>query len=187
MAEQAAILLCYSGTAREAGNGLSRLPSRPMFRRDVTMAVSISDRLARQAATELVGRAKEVAILAQLLEPTGPLVYHLHGIGGIGKTSLLALFGAQARTQGCRVVCLDCRSIEPTEAGFLHDVAAATGAAAPTLSAVVEHLRAAAQLTVLALDTYESFRLLDAWLRQVFIPALPDNVRLLLAGREPPL
>src|SRR4029079_9791001 len=30
-------------------------------------------------------------------------------------------------------------------------------------------------------------RLLDAWLRQVFIPALPDNVRLLLAGREPPL
>src|SRR4051812_26007483 len=89
MAEQAPILLCYGGPASEAGNGLSRLPSRPMLRRDVTMAVSIGDRLARQAATELVGRAKELAILAQLLEPEGPLVYHLHGVGGIGKTSLL--------------------------------------------------------------------------------------------------
>jgi hypothetical protein len=151
------------------------------------MAVSIGDRLARQAATELVGRAKELALLAQLLEPEGPLVYHLHGVGGIGKTSLLALFAAQSRAQGCRVVRLDCRSIEPTEAGFLHDVAAATGATAPTLSAIVEQLGAADPLTVLALDTYESFRLLDAWLRQVFIPALPDNVRLLLAGREAPL
>ena len=99
--------------------------------RYVTMAVSIGDRLARQAATELVGRAKELALLAQLLEPRGPLVYHVHGIGGIGKTSLLTLFAAQARAQGCRVICLDCRSIEPTEAGFLHDVAAANGAAAP--------------------------------------------------------
>ena len=93
------------------------------------MAVSIGDRLAHQAAAELVGRAKELALLAQVLEPTGPLVYHVHGIGGIGKTSLLALFAAQARAQECRVICLDCRSIEPTEAGFLHDVAAATGAA----------------------------------------------------------
>jgi len=151
------------------------------------MAVSIGDRLARQAATELVGRATAVAILAQLLEPDGPLVYHLHGIGGIGKTSLLSLFTTQARTQGSRVICLDCRSIEPTEAGFLHDVAAAAGASAPTLSAIVEQLGAATSLTVLALDSYESFRLLDAWLRQVFIPALPDNVRLLLVGREAPL
>jgi hypothetical protein len=151
------------------------------------MAVSIGDRLARQAATELVGRATEIASLAQLLEPEGPLVYHLHGIGGIGKTSLLALFATHARTQGCRVICLDCRSIEPTEAGFLHDVAVAAGASAPTLSAIVEQLGAADRVTVLALDTYESFRLLDAWLRQVFIPALPDNVRLLLVGREAPL
>ena len=42
-----------------------------MLRRDVTMTVSIGDRLARQAATELVGRAKELAILAQLLDTSG--------------------------------------------------------------------------------------------------------------------
>src|ERR1043166_8055273 len=27
---------------------------------------------------------------------------------------------------------------------------------------------------------------MDGWLHQVFAPALPDNVRLVLAGREPP-
>jgi hypothetical protein len=35
-------------------------------------------------------------------------------------------------------------------------------------------------------DTHEQLRLLDAWLRQSFVPALPENVRLLLAGRDSP-
>src|SRR6266545_8099673 len=30
------------------------------------------------------------------------------------------------------------------------------------------------------------FRLLDTWLRQVLVPSLPGNVRLVLAGRERP-
>jgi hypothetical protein len=30
---------------------------------------------------------------------------------------------------------------------------------------------------VVTLDTYEVFRLMDTWLRQVFLPLLPDNVR----------
>ena len=32
----------------------------------------------------------------------------------------------------------------------------------------------------------ELFRLSEGWLRQDLVPALPDNVRLVLAGREPP-
>ena len=39
---------------------------------------------------------------------------------------------------------------------------------------------------IVALDTYELFRLMDAWLRQVFLPKLPDNVRFVLCGREAP-
>src|SRR5438046_915806 len=30
-------------------------------------------------------------------------------------------------------------------------------------------------------------RLLGPWLRQAFVPALSDNVRLVLSGREPPM
>src|SRR5207244_1561121 len=37
------------------------------------------------------------------------------------------------------------------------------------------------------LDTYEVFRFLDTWLRETFLPSLGANVRLVLAGREPPV
>jgi hypothetical protein len=37
------------------------------------------------------------------------------------------------------------------------------------------------------LDNYEVFRLADAWIRQTFVPALPENARLVLAGRQPPV
>ena len=36
------------------------------------------------------------------------------------------------------------------------------------------------------IDTHEQLRLLDAWLRQSFVPALPENARFLLAGRDTP-
>ena len=34
-------------------------------------------------------------------------------------------------------------------------------------------------------ESYESFRLLDSWLRQVFLPSLGDSVRTVLSSREP--
>jgi hypothetical protein len=151
------------------------------------MGTSIGERLAQRAATAFVGRADELATLYELLRPDGPVVFYVHGIGGIGKSSLVTMFVRHARAEGCEVIYLDCRAIEPTETGFLHELAAALGASAPTLPALVQHLGADPWPIILALDTYESFRLLDAWLRQVFIPALPQRVRLVLAGREPPL
>jgi hypothetical protein len=40
---------------------------------------------------------------------------------------------------------------------------------------------------LLSLDNYEVFRLMDAWLRQVFVPLLPDNCRVLIMGRDTPV
>src|SRR5262249_21377822 len=54
------------------------------------------------------------------------------------------------------------------------------------LSAVVESLARSAPRVVIALDTYETFRLMDTWLRQEFMPALPENVFTIISGREPP-
>jgi hypothetical protein len=39
---------------------------------------------------------------------------------------------------------------------------------------------------LIVLDTYETFGLVDAWLRQTFLPALPENVMTVLAAREAP-
>ena len=41
--------------------------------------------------------------------------------------------------------------------------------------------------SLLALDHYEVFRLMDTWLRQVLVPALDGEQRILLAGREAPV
>ena len=43
-----------------------------------------------------------------------------------------------------------------------------------------------ADQVVLCVDHYEVLRLLDTWLRQAVTPALPENVAMLLAGREAP-
>uniref|UniRef100_UPI003567CB68 transcriptional regulator n=1 Tax=Halomonas sp. TaxID=1486246 RepID=UPI003567CB68 len=82
---------------------------------------------------------------------------------------------------------LDCRSIEPTESGFLQALGDAIGGAGGDIDSLFTRLGSLSTPVILALDTVEVFRLLDTWLRQVFVPTLPDNVRLLLLGRQRPL
>ncbi len=151
------------------------------------MTGAIKDILAQQAAETFVGRSKEMVILLQSVSPTGPLVTAVHGVAGIGKSRLLEAFSRQARDRGATVVGLDCRTMEPTDRGFLHELTAAIGADEPTIEATTHRLALVGTRVVLALDNYEVFRLLDTWLRQVMIPALPDNTRVILAGREAPV
>lgn len=133
------------------------------------------------AKRALIGRNAELALLACR---DAPIVY-VHGIAGIGKTALLLAFVAEARVAGAAVVALDCRSIEPTERGFLDAAAAAVGCR-PSLRELVDALDTVAPATV-ALDHYEVLRLMDTWLRHTLVAALPEGVRLVIAGREPPV
>lgn len=143
--------------------------------------------LAQRAMEGFVGRGEEMGSLLHCVEGGGSLVVHVHGIAGVGKSALLEAFSAQARARGAAVVKLDCRAIEPTERGFLHELGAAIGGEILTAEEAAARLGRLGSRVVLALDTYEVFRLLDTWLRQVFIPALPENVRVVLAGRQPPV
>jgi len=147
----------------------------------------IADLLAHQAGLNFVGRATELAALRALLAPDGPRVVHLFGIAGIGKSTLLEVFNGEAQAAGARVLRLDCRAVEPTESAFLAELAARLGTAPAPLGRIAAHLGELGRPVVLALDTCEVFRLMDTWLRQTFVPALPDNVRVLLCGRERPL
>jgi len=151
------------------------------------MGRRIGDVLAEQAATRMVGRRRELTQLLHCLDDNGPAVTQLHGIGGSGKSTLLASFCAQAGEAGVAVVQLDCRAIEPTERGFVHELGEVIGIQDGDAGQAAENLGELSERVVLTLDTYERFRLLDTWLRQVFIPSLPDNVRVILSGREPPV
>ena len=151
------------------------------------MVHKMKDLLTQQAMENFIGRTEEMEFLLQVLEQESPVVAHIHGIGGIGKSILLEVFAEEARKRGATVVRLDCRSIEPTEKGFLHRLDAAIGGDHTTPEDAAGRLGQLGERVVLALDTYEVFRLMDTWLRQVFVPALGKNVRVFLFGREPPV
>ena len=132
-----------------------------------------------------VVRAFEQARMLHVLDDGGPRLLYLHGIAGVGKSTLLTAFAATARSEGVTVVGLDCRSIEPTERGFLHSLALAVGSRARSLGPLAQRLGSLGDRVVLTMDTYEVFRFLDVWLRETFVPVLPANVRVVLCGREP--
>jgi hypothetical protein len=146
----------------------------------------MKDLLAKRASESFVGRTKEMASLLQCLEGECPLVVHIHGIGGVGKSALVMAFSVQAKEQGAAVIILDSPLMEPTERGFLHELGNAIGIDNPTIEEVVNGLEILGPRVFLVIETYEVFRLMDTWLRQIFIPTLPENVRVLLVGREPP-
>src|SRR6516165_11894 len=133
-----------------------------------------------QRARALIERERERAALLELVERDMPLVAVVHGIAGVGKSMLLQAAAVDARARGARVVALDGRAFEPTERGFLASLGKALGTPLPTLAAATAALAGDARV-VLMIDTYERLRLLDSWLRQSFVPALPRNVRLVLA------
>ena len=71
------------------------------------MTARVRDVLSRRATGTFVGRARELAVLLEAIEQDGPLVVHVHGIPGIGKSSLLEACAQRARARGATVVRLD--------------------------------------------------------------------------------
>lgn len=150
------------------------------------MGRTLGEVVARSLRTALVGRDAELASLRQLFSPDGPVVAFVHGPAGIGKSALVDAFAADAADDGIEVTHLDCGAVEPTPAGFGAALAAARGAPPTTDPAALA--RALGDTTsLLVLDRYERFRLLDTWLRQSFLPMVDANVRVVIAGRESPL
>src|SRR5260221_13292612 len=75
-------------------------------------------------------RSSELSKMLGLIQDEGPRLMYVHGIAGIGKSTLLSSFATAARTSGVTLVGLDCRSIEPTERGFLHSLSRAVASKA---------------------------------------------------------
>jgi hypothetical protein len=148
---------------------------------------TIRDSIQRSQAAAFIGRERELARLQSMFEPDGPVVVLLHGVGGIGKTSLLHAFERAARAQGRHVRCLDCRSIEPIPEGLLDAIGASLRCELATLQEAAQAIGSLGQPVVFALDNYEGLRLLDGWLRTEFLPSLPSSARFVIVGRSLPI
>ena len=132
--------------------------------------------LARRA---LVGRDDELAALRTLHTEGGPLVAVVHGVAGAGKSALVRAFAAEHE----QVTFVDGRAIEPTPAGFLVATGETPRRAGDT---VPGHDAAPAAPRLLVIDAAERLRLLDDWLRHVYLPSLPETTRVVIATQPWP-
>ena len=152
-------------------------------------ARTIQEIVSAAAQRDFVGRRRELSAVQEAArsEDRDVLVVFVTGPGGIGKSRLLQAV-ADGRDEGVDAVLLDCREIEPTATGFTGALAGALGIAHPDpgIARVAERIGTGGRRTVLLLDTYERFALLDTWLRQVFLPSMPEHVLTVIAGRDTP-
>src|SRR5262245_20553009 len=145
----------------------------------------IADRLASARRSRFVGRTVEIekfrsALMADALPF---VVLHIHGPGGVGKTTLISEFARVAEEIGRVVVCVDGRNVESSATGFVVALSQAIGADGIDLPAVIDRWPAGA---VLLVDSYDLLSPLDDWLRQTFLPQLPAQSLVVIAGRVEP-
>ncbi len=159
------------------------------------MVKRLADRLEAARHELFVGRLVEKTLFAGALQGVSSLcVLHIHGPGGVGKTTLLHQCSALAESVGATVVTLDARNIEVTPEAFTATLVVALGITlAPgegsleaELEALESHIAALPGRCVIFVDTYELLTPLDNWLRETLLPTLPDSVLFVPAGRQMP-
>jgi AAA ATPase domain len=153
---------------------------------DAARSATVGQRLRQARNRWFLGRDGELDLFHAALGAAQPpfTVLYVHGPGGVGKTALLRAFADEARTAGAVTVPLDARQFEPSPPGFIAAVRAAADLEDDEDPGVA--LGARGRRIVVVLDTYEMAAPLDEWLRERFLPELPADSIVVLAGREPP-
>ncbi|MEU3986590.1 ATP-binding protein, partial [Streptomyces sp. NPDC026672] len=135
---------------------------------------SLGARVHDVRAHRFVGRAAEQKLFASMLTGENPTaVLWVHGPGGIGKSTLLERFADDSRAAGRRVVRLDCRDTGPSSDDFSAALDTASGGSgSPDM--------------VVLVDAFEQCGHLETWFRKDFLPGLPADTIVVVAGRCPP-
>src|ERR1700745_437410 len=109
----------------------------------------LGDRLERRAVEALAGRSAELEQLEAVVFGDEPLVVHIQGIPGIGKTHLLNALAASIGGKGVFVVRIDARWCEPSPAALCRAICSEIGASESEDSAVVADTRRSRTATLL--------------------------------------
>ncbi len=139
---------------------------------------ALSDSMTPARRKQFVGRVQELE--ATTLWLRGPnaetRVIAVTGMGGIGKSTLLVRLLQLASDQGALSIWIDGRSCYRTPRGFWD--------ALPGDFRAWQAMSDERPKLVIAIDNFEDIQVLEGWLREVFMAALPENgVLLLVASR----
>ena len=149
------------------------------------MSPRLADRISAARRRRFIGRAAEQALFEAAISAAELPFYilHIYGPGGVGKTSLLRQFAQICQTHGVAAYTLDARNSEPSPDSFLAGLTLAMAADASESPADALAQRASRQ--VILVDTFELLSPLEDWLRDAFLPQLPETVLVVFAGRNP--
>jgi hypothetical protein len=132
---------------------------------------TLGARLRSARTRRFVGREEELSTLRGVLDRSEPAIVWIFAPGGTGKSTLLREMGELARTEKTCTVEIDLSSTEASPTAIL-------GELEPHLTG--------AERVVLLIDSYERGMAIDGWVRETLLPVLPDDVILVIAGRNPP-
>ncbi|ANZ40423.1 hypothetical protein BBK82_34810 [Lentzea guizhouensis] len=125
---------------------------------------SLGHALRELRRSSFTGRDEEIAVFLDALGSPG--VLFVHGPGGVGKSALLDVFADTAAEKGFAPVRVDARHLA-LDRGALP---------VPTGDAP----------EVLLIDTYELLEPVDDWVRDHYLPSLPESCLVVVAGRRGP-
>lgn len=124
-----------------------------------------------------IGRKAELAALQRALDEAGPWVLYVHGPSGIGKSSLLHRYAAEAAERGVPTIRLDIRDIDPSPHGL---------AAALDTQGFAAERSCRGERRLVLLDTYELLDALAATSVRELLRRVDRGTLLVVAGRTPP-
>ncbi|QWF80972.1 AAA family ATPase [Amycolatopsis sp. CA-230715] len=133
---------------------------------------SMADRLRDFRHEGFVGRGDQRRIFAAALrgDHDAARVLLVHGPGGIGKSALLRRMADDAEELGRTVVRVDGEYVLASAAAFEQHAGAVRAMDRP----------------VLLVDGFEHCQALETWLREDFLPTVPEDAVVVVAGRRRP-
>ena len=129
---------------------------------------TLADRLLAASGRLFVGRKKECTLFSQALNASElPFsVIHIHGPGGVGKTSLLFEFRRMCRALDIPAYYIDARSIHSDSSAYLEALNETVKASGEEQTSSLGGLPD--QRQVLLIDTFELLTSIEQWLFNTF-------------------
>ncbi|MBN8663626.1 MAG: AAA family ATPase [Chitinophagales bacterium] len=147
------------------------------------MARNLADILSSNRKELFTGRDKEIGIFSSILQQPilNVFLIYIYGPGGQGKTTLIKQFAEICCELDVSFLKVDGREINASPLDFTRALQQALNT-----TNIFDSFNARNGKFVLFIDTYELLNPIDDWLRDEFLPKMPDNILTVLSGRNAP-